>query len=271
MHRAATCGVPDGVDSKARACYLVSSDRLGAGRRWDPAPAVPEPSCGAARVQPEHHQRSDRRARRPDDGRRPRAERAARRADEARDPPALRRPARRYGARCAGDLRVPHHRGPDEVRARACPSGGATGRGGAGRAPAPQRTHRRPVGACVFCPMLEIDPCDYEAELRPLSAQPQLTADSPVAALNAEKHTRRICWTSCRKAWRRCQTTGRRPTSSTRPRSSRKGHSGLLEHVGTLVLRHAAGGLGPPPEGQTSHGAPRRDRTRTRTNGRARR
>jgi hypothetical protein len=37
--------------------------------------------------------------------------------------------------------------------------------------------------------MLEIGPCDYEAELRPLSAQPQLTADSPVAALNAEKRT----------------------------------------------------------------------------------
>ena len=46
---------------------------------------------------------------------------------------------------------------------------------------------QRPAGACVFCPMLKIGPCDYEAELLPLSAQPQLTADSPVAALNAEK------------------------------------------------------------------------------------
>lgn len=36
--------------------------------------------------------------------------------------------------------------------------------------------------------MLEIGPCNYEADLRPLSSRPELTADSPVAALNAEKH-----------------------------------------------------------------------------------
>jgi len=45
----------------------------------------------------------------------------------------------------------------------------------------------RPPGACVFCPMLEIGPCDYVDELQPLSAAPQLTAASPVAELQEEK------------------------------------------------------------------------------------
>jgi hypothetical protein len=45
----------------------------------------------------------------------------------------------------------------------------------------------RPAGACVFCPMLEIGPCDYEGELRPLIDAPTLTADSPIASLLAEK------------------------------------------------------------------------------------
>lgn len=45
----------------------------------------------------------------------------------------------------------------------------------------------RPPGACVFCPMLEIGPCDYLEELQPLSAAPQLTADSPVASLQEER------------------------------------------------------------------------------------
>jgi hypothetical protein len=45
----------------------------------------------------------------------------------------------------------------------------------------------RPAGACVFCPMLEIGPCDYVDELQPLSPAPQLTADSPLAMLQEEK------------------------------------------------------------------------------------
>jgi hypothetical protein len=45
----------------------------------------------------------------------------------------------------------------------------------------------RPAGACVFCPMLEVGPCDYEDELEPLSEAPQLTAGSPVADLQREK------------------------------------------------------------------------------------
>jgi len=47
----------------------------------------------------------------------------------------------------------------------------------------------RPKGACVFCPMLEIGPCDYVDELEPLSDQPRLTADSPVGALKEERRT----------------------------------------------------------------------------------
>lgn len=35
---------------------------------------------------------------------------------------------------------------------------------------------RRPAGSCVFCPMLDIGKCDYEAELRPLVDAPQLLA-----------------------------------------------------------------------------------------------
>ena len=45
----------------------------------------------------------------------------------------------------------------------------------------------RPPGACVFCPMLEIGPCDYVEELRPISDAPVLTADSPVADVLQEK------------------------------------------------------------------------------------
>jgi hypothetical protein len=45
----------------------------------------------------------------------------------------------------------------------------------------------RPPGACVFCPMLEVGPCDYVDELEPLSEAPQLTAGSPVADLQREK------------------------------------------------------------------------------------
>lgn len=49
----------------------------------------------------------------------------------------------------------------------------------------------RPPGSCVFCPMLEVGPCDYEDEIRPLSNPPglTLTADSPVADLQQEKRT----------------------------------------------------------------------------------
>lgn len=47
----------------------------------------------------------------------------------------------------------------------------------------------RPPGACVYCPMLEIGDCDYVNELRPLTNQPRLTADSPVQSLLAEKET----------------------------------------------------------------------------------
>jgi hypothetical protein len=49
----------------------------------------------------------------------------------------------------------------------------------------------RTVGACVFCTMLEIGPCDYVNELRPISLAPTLTADSPVTALFAEKVAQR--------------------------------------------------------------------------------
>jgi hypothetical protein len=52
----------------------------------------------------------------------------------------------------------------------------------------PQSGHlQRGKGACVLCPMLEIGPCDYVGELKPLTAAPQLTADSPVADIQAEK------------------------------------------------------------------------------------
>jgi hypothetical protein len=46
---------------------------------------------------------------------------------------------------------------------------------------------RRARGACVFCPMLEIGPCDYEAELEPLTDAPSLTADSSTADIANEK------------------------------------------------------------------------------------
>ena len=42
----------------------------------------------------------------------------------------------------------------------------------------------RGAGACVFCPMLEIAPCDYVDELRPL-AQPPALAPTPAAAVAA--------------------------------------------------------------------------------------
>lgn len=47
---------------------------------------------------------------------------------------------------------------------------------------------RRPKGGCVFCTMMQIGKCDYEAELIPLHAPPGLTAESPAAAFLTEKH-----------------------------------------------------------------------------------
>ena len=40
---------------------------------------------------------------------------------------------------------------------------------------------RRPAGTCVFCPMLEIGPCDYVHELQPLSVAPRPRGDEEVA------------------------------------------------------------------------------------------
>ena len=51
---------------------------------------------------------------------------------------------------------------------------------------------RRSRGACVFCPMLEIGPCNYVDELQPITFAPALTADSPVAALQNEKAAQTI-------------------------------------------------------------------------------
>jgi hypothetical protein len=45
----------------------------------------------------------------------------------------------------------------------------------------------RPVGACVFCPMLQIGPCDYLEELRPLTPPARLTADAAPGLLQQEK------------------------------------------------------------------------------------
>jgi hypothetical protein len=46
----------------------------------------------------------------------------------------------------------------------------------------------RPPGACVFCPMLQVGPCDYVDELEPLAEAPQLTADGqPAMDLEREK------------------------------------------------------------------------------------
>ena len=38
---------------------------------------------------------------------------------------------------------------------------------------------RRPAGTCVFCPMLEIGPCDYVHELQPLSVAPRPRGGEP--------------------------------------------------------------------------------------------
>ncbi len=45
----------------------------------------------------------------------------------------------------------------------------------------------RPRGGCVFCTMLEIGPCDYAAELKPLSEAPGVSADSSIPHLVTEK------------------------------------------------------------------------------------
>ncbi len=47
----------------------------------------------------------------------------------------------------------------------------------------------RARGACVFCPMLEVGPCDYENELNPVSLQPAfLAAGASSAQVRAEKN-----------------------------------------------------------------------------------
>jgi len=47
----------------------------------------------------------------------------------------------------------------------------------------------RPAGLCVLCPMLEIGPCDYVDQLRPISniPTPAIAADAPVEHLQSEK------------------------------------------------------------------------------------
>ena len=52
----------------------------------------------------------------------------------------------------------------------------------------------RPPGSCVFCTMLDIGPCDYLSELKPLKTLPILSAvvaASPAPALMAEKEEQR--------------------------------------------------------------------------------
>ena len=49
----------------------------------------------------------------------------------------------------------------------------------------------RPKGSCVFCPMLEIGPCDYAAELVPLSEVAAADAESTVPQLVMEKRASR--------------------------------------------------------------------------------
>src|SRR4029434_11210744 len=45
-------------------------------------------------------------------------------------------------------------------------------------------------GACIFCPMLEVGPCDYEDDLEPLSLQVRfIAAEASNAQIKAEKDT----------------------------------------------------------------------------------
>ncbi len=47
----------------------------------------------------------------------------------------------------------------------------------------------RTKGACVFCTMLDIGPCDYLAEIQPLANPPALTAGGAAAPAGPEKET----------------------------------------------------------------------------------
>src|SRR5262245_15197317 len=52
----------------------------------------------------------------------------------------------------------------------------------------------RPAGSCVFCTFLDIGPCDYQTELKPLKPAPILTGAapaSPVPDLTADKQEQR--------------------------------------------------------------------------------
>jgi hypothetical protein len=86
---------------------------------------------------------------------------------------------------------APHATGnPTEFareRARVIAALAEEAKSGAIRFNASTRHLERTVGGCVLCPMLEIGPCDYSAELRPLTNAPRLTADSPVEDLVDEK------------------------------------------------------------------------------------
>jgi hypothetical protein len=82
---------------------------------------------------------------------------------------------------------------------------------------------RRPKGGCVFCTMMQVGPCDYEAELRPLSNAPSLTAKSSVPELMAEKQAQSTL----------LELFVKKPGPDTRAESS-------LEVGKTLVARAAA-------------------------------
>lgn len=88
---------------------------------------------------------------------------------------------------------APHATGnPDEwaaARTRVVAQLVEEARGGALRYDTKTKHLVRPPGLCVLCPMLEIGPCDYVDQLRPISATPTpvVAADAPVAQLQAEK------------------------------------------------------------------------------------
>ena len=56
----------------------------------------------------------------------------------------------------------------------------------------PQTKHlARSAGSCVFCTMLEIGPCDYKDEIRPLVAPPMLHAAGAPDAVAPDKQLQR--------------------------------------------------------------------------------
>jgi hypothetical protein len=118
---------------------------------------------------------------------------------------------------------------------------------------------RRPKGACVFCTMMQIGPCEYEAELQPLSDAPSLTAKSSVPELMVEKQAQSSLLQEFLK---------RQAQDGAAKSSSEIGERLAVRAAPATVARAAAAAVRPAMQGWQLSGDPARQQDREPPNSR---